>query len=96
MFLNNNNSQNEFHNLNHEPQVQAGPHIAHAGLYDSEIVTSPNQTKSQDIVMQTFLSMVILLFISVIWGINPNAAHAEGNVSQFDITDVITKRRWNH
>ncbi len=39
---------------------------------------------------QTFFSMVILL--SVFWGIYPNAANAEGNVSQFDINDVIVEQ----
>ncbi|MEE9344280.1 MAG: hypothetical protein V3U88_01600 [Methylococcales bacterium] len=40
----------------------------------------------------TPLFMVIVLFVSALWSIYPNIAHAEGNVSQFDINDVIVEQ----
>lgn len=40
----------------------------------------------------TPLFMVIILFVSALWSVYPNAAYAEGNVSQFDISDVIVEQ----
>ena len=40
----------------------------------------------------TPLFIVIVLFVSALSSIYPNAAHAEGNVSQFDINDVIVEQ----